>query len=110
MTDPDAYDTDTDTDWAEGSTQLVSGECWSACGPWDESFFLYSEETDFDLRARDAGSRRGTSPAASATHLEGGSATSARLWPLLVVNQVRLYRRRHGAAAARGLLDGDRCS
>ena len=29
--------------------------CWDAVGPWDESYFLYSEETDFALRARDAG-------------------------------------------------------
>jgi GT2 family glycosyltransferase len=99
VTDPDAYDTDTDTDWAEGSTQLISAECWSACGPWDESFFLYSEETDFDLRARDHGFATRYVAGANATHLEGGSATSPRLWPLLVVNQVRLYRRRHGVAA-----------
>ena len=34
---------------------LVSSECMSAAGGWDESFFLYSEETDFALRARDLG-------------------------------------------------------
>lgn len=99
VTDPAAYDSDTVTDWAEGSTQLISRECWAACGPWDESFFLYSEETDFELRARDRGFSTMYVAGAGATHLEGGSAGSARLWPLLVVNQVRLYRRRHGAVA-----------
>ncbi len=49
------YDRAQQTDWAEGSTQLVSAECWRRCGPWDESFFLYSEETDFHLRVRDHG-------------------------------------------------------
>lgn len=94
--DPACYETQRDTDWAEGSTQLISAECWRACGSWDESFFLYSEETDFDLRARDAGYRTRFVPTARAVHLEGDSAGSPRLWPLLVVNRVRLYRRRHG--------------
>lgn len=84
-------------DWAEGSTQLMSHECWVACGPWDSSYFLYSEETDFDLRARDAGLRTKYEPVAKAVHLEGGSAESPRLWALLSVNKVRLYRSRHGA-------------
>lgn len=96
VTDERAYDEAAVVDWAEGSTQLVSRECWERCGPWDESFFLYSEETDFDLRARDAGFATRYVPTATATHLEGGSATSVRLWPLLVVNQVRLFRRRNG--------------
>ena len=52
---PEAYTTETTTDWAEGSTQLISRECLDVCGPWDESFFLFSEETEFGLRARDLG-------------------------------------------------------
>lgn len=98
VTDPSFYETEMLTDWAEGSVQLISQECWTSCGPWDESFFLYSEETDFDLRARDSGFSTRYVPTAQAVHLEGGSASSPRLWPLLVVNQVRLYRRRNGLA------------
>ncbi|MEV0899940.1 glycosyltransferase family 2 protein [Actinoplanes sp. NPDC049802] len=88
------------TDWAEGSTMLVSAECWQRCGPWDESFFLYSEETDFALRARDAGLRTRYVPEAKATHLEGDSRVSPGLWALLTLNKVRLHRRRHGRARA----------
>lgn len=99
VTTASAYEHDTTTDWAEGSMQLVSSECWAACEPWDESYFLYSEETDFDLRARDAGYATRYVVGASATHLEGGSGRSVRLWPLLVANQVRLYGRRHGRPA-----------
>jgi GT2 family glycosyltransferase len=87
------------TDWAEGSTQLVSAACWRACGPWDESFFLYSEETDFNLRAREHGYETWFVPAAAATHLEGGSGTSPRQQALLFVNRVRLFRRSHSPAA-----------
>lgn len=84
-------------DWAEGSVQLISAECWSACGPWDESFFLYSEETEYNLRARDAGYATRFVPSAEAVHLKGDSTSSPGLWRLLVLNRVRLYRRRNGA-------------
>jgi GT2 family glycosyltransferase len=96
VTDDRRYESETSTDWAEGSTQLISAECWHRCGPWDESYFLYSEETDFDLRARDSGFATRYVPTALATHLEGGSAGSPRLWALLTVNRVRLFRRRNG--------------
>jgi N-acetylglucosaminyl-diphospho-decaprenol L-rhamnosyltransferase len=100
VTDEEKYQTETVTDWAEGSTLLVSRECWARCGPWDESYFLYSEETDFALRARDAGLVTRYTPAARAQHLEGGSAQSPPLWRLLTINRLRLYRRRHDAVRA----------
>lgn len=99
VTDPGLYGAARDTDWAEGSTQLVSADCLRSCGPWDESFFLYSEETEFELRARDHGFATRFEPAAGARHLEGGSAGSPRQWSLLVANRVQLYARRHGAPA-----------
>jgi GT2 family glycosyltransferase len=100
VTDERRYARETVTDWAEGSTYLISKECWDRCGPWDESFFLYSEETDFALRARDAGLVTRYTPAATAVHLQGGSAQSPGLWMLLTLNRLRLYRRRHGRVAA----------
>jgi GT2 family glycosyltransferase len=100
VTDPKAYDIPAVTDWAEGSTVLFSAECWEKCGPWDESFFLYSEETDFALRAGDAGLATRFTPAARAIHLEGDSRVSPGLWTLLTLNRVRLYGRRHSKPAA----------
>ena len=97
VTDEDNYRRETTVDWAEGSTLLVSKTCWDACGPWDESFFLYSEETDFALRSRDAGFAIRYTPSARAIHLEGESSQSPALWALLNINRVRLYRRRNGA-------------
>lgn len=96
VTDPAEYERGQDTDWAEGSTQLISAECWRACGPWDESYFLYSEETEFHLRARDRGFRVRYVPAARAVHLGGESTTSPGLWTLLVANRVRLFTARRG--------------
>lgn len=99
VTDPAAYTRETRADWATGALMALSKDCLDACGPWDESFFLYSEETDYCLRARDLGYTTRLQPEASAVHLGGESKVSPRLWTLLVLNRVRLYRRRHGAAA-----------
>lgn len=90
------YAAETTTDWAEGSTQLLSRECLDTCGEWDESFFLFSEETEFGLRAKDQGYATRYVPTAGATHLEGGSADDPAKWALLCRNKVRLFRRRNG--------------
>ncbi|BEL08501.1 glycosyltransferase family 2 protein [Actinoplanes sichuanensis] len=97
VTDERLYADERVADWAEGSTVLISAECWNRIAPWDESFFLYSEETDFALRAGDAGLATRFTPAAKAVHLEGDSKVSPALWTLLTLNKVRLYRRRHNA-------------
>jgi N-acetylglucosaminyl-diphospho-decaprenol L-rhamnosyltransferase len=96
VTDRPAYEVEQRTDWAEGSTQLISAECWRACGAWDERFFLYSEETEYGLRARDNGYATLYVPTARAIHLEGGSASSPKLWAMLVTNRIRFFRLRHG--------------
>lgn len=96
VTDASAYDRPATTEWAEGSTQLISAECWQACGPWDEGFFLYSEETDYHLRIRDRGFVTRYVPTATAIHLGGESTTSPQLWSLLVANRLRLFARRNG--------------
>ncbi|MFI5487261.1 glycosyltransferase [Micromonospora echinaurantiaca] len=99
VTDPASYRRESSSDWAVGSAMLVGGRCWAACAPWDESFFLYSEETDFALRARDAGFTTRLAPDARATHIGGESRAAPWLWRLLTLNKVRLYRRRHGRLA-----------
>ncbi|RPE37928.1 GT2 family glycosyltransferase [Streptomyces sp. Ag109_O5-1] len=99
VTDPAAYRRPTRADWATGALMAVSGDCLAACGPWDESFFLYSEETEYCLRARDRGYATQLEPTAEAVHLGGDSQVSPRLWTLLTLNRVRLYRRRHGPLA-----------
>jgi N-acetylglucosaminyl-diphospho-decaprenol L-rhamnosyltransferase len=100
ITDERRYATETTVDWAEGSIMLIDRECWQACGPWDESFFLYSEETEYALRARDRGFPTVLAPQAHALHLGGESTTSPALWALLMLNRVRLYRRRHSLPSA----------
>jgi N-acetylglucosaminyl-diphospho-decaprenol L-rhamnosyltransferase len=85
-----------DVDWATGAAMLVTRACADATGPWDESFFLYSEETDYAARARRAGFRVRYEPGAVVTHAGGDCMTSPRLRSMLVLNRLRYFRRRHG--------------
>ena len=94
------YNESTFADWATGAALLISSECCRAVGPWDERYFLYSEETDYALRARDQGFRLRLVPSASAVHLGGESTSSPRLWSLLTINRMRLQRRRRGSVRA----------
>lgn len=97
VADAAAYEGPTRADWATGAALLISARCRAVVGAWDESYFLYSEETDYCLRAADAGFAVELSPAATAIHLGGESQTSPELWSVVMRNKVALYRRRHTA-------------
>jgi GT2 family glycosyltransferase len=94
------YEREHEVDWAVGAILLVDRGCFGSLGGLDESFFLYSEETDFSLRARDAGWATVYTPAAGAMHVGGGSGESATTHTMQMLNRVRLYRRRTGDARA----------
>ncbi|MDQ4214276.1 glycosyltransferase family 2 protein [Microbacterium capsulatum] len=94
--DPAAYETEHDVDWAVGAILLVDSDCYRALGGMDESFFLYSEETDLSLRAADAGWSTRYTPDAGAVHVGGGSGESSRTHVMKILNRIRLYRRRSG--------------
>lgn len=91
-----AYDRAHDVDWALGAILAVSRECADAVGAWDESFFLYSEETDYSLRARELGFSTRFEPTATAIHIGAQSGQNDLTHSMQVLNRVRLYRRRHG--------------
>jgi len=99
VVDRTAYFRDGTADWATGAVMLMSRACLAACGPWDERFFLYSEETEFALRARDRGFLTSLVADVEVVHIGGESRVSPALWSLLTVNKVRLYRMRHSPPA-----------
>ena len=99
VVDRDAYFRDGTVDWATGAVMLMSRACLDACGPWEERFFLYSEETEFALRARDRGFLTTLVADAEVVHIGGESRVSPALWSLLTVNKVRLYGMRHSRPA-----------
>ncbi|AXT85846.1 glycosyltransferase family 2 protein [Aeromicrobium sp. A1-2] len=93
--DPGDYSFAHEVDWALGAILAVSRRCADAVGEWDESFFLYSEETDFCLRARARGFSTRFEPEATAMHVGGQSGQSDAIHTMQIINRVRLYRRRH---------------
>lgn len=98
--DPREYEQAHEVEWAVGAILLVDRECYDALGGLDESYFLYSEETDFCLRAKDAGWATVYTPDAGAMHVGGGSGESAATHTMKILNRIRLYRRRTGTLPA----------
>jgi GT2 family glycosyltransferase len=100
VADPRCYESTRDVDWAVGAVLLTSRRCLDYVGDWDESFFLYSEETDFCQRARAAGFAVRYTPDAVVRHKGGDGLVDPRLRAMMIVNKVREYRRRHRAVAS----------
>jgi GT2 family glycosyltransferase len=98
---PHRYAAEGPTQWATGAAVLITRQCWDAVGEWDPSFFLYSEETDYMMRARRAGFTVLYTPTADVRHRGGDSAVDPRLWALLVCNKTQLFSRTHGWLAGR---------
>ncbi|MFI6506290.1 glycosyltransferase [Streptosporangium sp. NPDC050855] len=102
VVDPAAYDGPRTADWVTGAAWLVSRACLDALGPLDERYFLYSEETEYMLRAGRAGFAIRYEPESRAVHLGGEQSVSSRLWAISAANRVRMHRELHGRP--RGLL------
>lgn len=104
---PSSYLHPHDIDWATGAALLIRGEVARELGPWDERFFLYSEETEYFRRVRDRGFRVRFDPAAVVQHRLGGSGSSQSLAALMAVNRIRYVELHHGkpyAAVFRGVV------
>jgi GT2 family glycosyltransferase/glycosyltransferase involved in cell wall biosynthesis len=99
VTDEERYDLPGWADWATGAVFMISAACRTAVGTWDESFFLYSEETDYCQRARCAGFGVRYVPSAGAVHFEGGAA-SPQLRRVLIASKLSLFRRSHSPTQA----------
>lgn len=96
---PHEYESRRIVEWATGAVLMVDRRCHDELGGWDESFFLYSEETDFCLRAADRGWVTVYEPDAVTSHIGGASGRNGRTHAMLMVNRVRLYARRHPCSA-----------
>ncbi|MFF2841751.1 WecB/TagA/CpsF family glycosyltransferase [Paenarthrobacter sp. NPDC057981] len=85
-------------EWATGAALLVDAGAATLVGAWDERFFLYSEETDYCHRMREAGYSIWFEPAARMWHTRGGSGASPQLVALMSVNRVRYAEKYLGPA------------
>lgn len=88
-------------EWATGAAVMIAGHVARKVGDWDEQYFLYSEETDYLRRVRDAGASVWFEPAARMSHTGGASGTSSALEDLMATNKVRYVRKFRPAAYAR---------
>lgn len=95
----DRYEHADIVDWASGAALAVSAPARARIGSWDESFFLYSEEVDFQRRARAAGYKIAYMPEATFVHIGGDYARNARLYGILTNNRIRDYGRHHSRAS-----------
>jgi hypothetical protein len=60
-------------DWVSGAAMMIRQEVFRTIGGFDESYFLYFEETDFCFRARQAGFATWYFPESRVMHIMGQS-------------------------------------
>jgi N-acetylglucosaminyl-diphospho-decaprenol L-rhamnosyltransferase len=78
-------------DWVVGACMLLRMEAVRDVGPFDDGYFMYSEELDWCLRAHRKGWEIWFEPAAVATHRLGGSSRLNEL-PMMVESYRSMYR------------------
>jgi N-acetylglucosaminyl-diphospho-decaprenol L-rhamnosyltransferase len=78
-------------DWVVGACMLLRMEAVRDVGPFDDGYFMYSEELDWCMRAHRKGWETWFEPAAVATHRLGGSSRLNEL-PMLVESYRSMYR------------------
>ena len=101
-----AHDRERPVEWTMGSCMLVRRAALDDVGPFDEDFFLFSEETDWCRRAHDRGWEIVFTPAATCVHV-GGASHGGRLFRENVRGNLRYLSKHEGmraAARARRLL------
>lgn len=90
-----SYDRLARVQWATASALLVTPRARRAVGKWDESYFLYSEEVDYQRRVRQAGLEIVFVPHSRVMHIGGEYRANPRLYALLTTNRIRYFRRHH---------------
>jgi GT2 family glycosyltransferase len=101
-----AHDEPRAVDWAMGSCLLVRREAVDEVGGFDESFFMFSEETDWCWRFRAAGWQVWFCPDAEFVHV-GGASHGGRLYRENLRGHLRFLAKHRGpryAERARRLL------
>ncbi|MDQ0636121.1 exopolysaccharide biosynthesis WecB/TagA/CpsF family protein [Arthrobacter pascens] len=93
---PESYRHAHIVEWATGAAMMIRRSVADQIS-WDESYFLYSEETDYCRRVRKLGHSIWFEPRAVMTHTGGGSGSSASLNALLSVNRIRYIRKHHSS-------------
>ena len=89
-----------EVDWVVGAAMFVRHKAYQQVGLLDEAnFFMYSEETDWCKRMKDAGWGVAYLPQAEVVHYEGRSSgqVSSQRMRLFNTSKVRYFAKHHGA-------------
>lgn len=92
-----------DVDVVAGMFMLVRRKAVAQVGLLDESFFVYSEETDWCYRFAQAGWRRVFTPHARIIHLDGGDKSTSQVSIKMFVQMQKsslIYHRKNAGPAA----------
>lgn len=96
-------DTDTHADWMAGASVLMRRDVLDRIGAFDETFFLYFEETDLFLRAARAGYRSVYVRDSHVMHI-GSVSTGMKEWSRVpgywFDSRLHYFTKNHGAAYA----------
>jgi GT2 family glycosyltransferase len=97
-----AHDEIREVEFAKAACFLLRRAAFDEVGPFDEEFFLFSEETDWSYRARAAGWRTLFYPEAEAVHVGGASwrRESAALFREQVRGHLRFLLKHRGVETA----------
>ncbi len=73
-----AHDVEQDVDFVIGAAMMVRAQVVKETGGFDEDFFLYAEETDWQLRMKKSGWKIRFTPDGTVTHLGGASGATMK--------------------------------
>jgi N-acetylglucosaminyl-diphospho-decaprenol L-rhamnosyltransferase len=96
------YRLETSADWVVGAFLCARAEAIASIGPMDESFFLYSEEIDWCLRAHQAGWDVRHLPVMTVTH-HAGRRDRGDLMAQLAYSRSLFAHKHHGTFRALGI-------
>jgi GT2 family glycosyltransferase len=96
------YDREVECDWTSGSFMLVRREAIDSAGFMDERFFMYSEETDFCRRIKQAGWMVHHLPWMTILHYGAKSGVNPRIESASAHSRM-LYAAKHFASIHRAL-------
>jgi len=92
----------TEVDWVTGAFMMVRREVFESLGGFDERFFMYWEDSDFCLRALQAGWKTMYEPRAEVVHLTGRASHHAPLRSLIAFHRSVFHHYwKHGSWTAR---------
>jgi N-acetylglucosaminyl-diphospho-decaprenol L-rhamnosyltransferase len=94
-----AHDEAHEVDWVVGAALLVRREAADAVGLFDEDFFMFSEETDWMFRFREAGWAVWFFPGAEVVHV-GGASHGGRLYVENLRSHLRFQAKNRGVREA----------